>query len=217
MPPIELCNNGQNICSECKRRHHHCPICGANITIIRIVILDSIARRQKYPCAKRDNGCPDLLSIELIAEHQAVCKHGPIICPLSKTFFTCSWKGVISLLEQHAKATHSAQIIKGATFLSSLLQSEVALVFCFDKVFLYYKKVRYGRCYCAVQLIGPSSQASKFRCEFKLRAANEMEQMRNIFFVRSYSEDFETSFYSGKCLRLDDITVGNFVVKDRST
>jgi hypothetical protein len=119
VPPLELCNNGQNICSECKRRHHHCPICGANITIIRIVILDSIARRQKYPCAKRDNGCPDLLSIELIAEHQAVCTHRPILCPLSKTIFKCSWKGVISDLEQHAKATHSAQIIKGATFLSA--------------------------------------------------------------------------------------------------
>ena len=91
----------------------------------------------------------------------------------------------------------------------------MALVFCFDKVFLYYKKVRYGRFYCAVQLIGPSRHASKFMCELKLRAANDVEMVSNTFIVRGYSEDFETSFYSGKCLRLDDITVRNFVVKDK--
>jgi hypothetical protein len=118
-------------------------------------------------------------------------------------------------LEQHAKATHSAQIVKGATFLSSLLQSEVALVFCFDKVFLYYKKVRYGRFYCAVQLIGPSRHASKFMCELKLRAANDVEMVSNTFIVRGYSEDFETIFNSGKCLRLDEVTVRDLVVKDK--
>jgi hypothetical protein len=122
--------------------------------------------------------------------------------------------GLIRDLEKHATAAHSVQIFKDATFLSSLLQSEVALVSCFGKVFLYYKKVRDGRCYCAVQLIGPSRQASKFRCEFKLRAANEMEEISRTFLVRSYLEDFETSFNSGKCLRLDDVTVRNFVVED---
>jgi hypothetical protein len=127
-----------------------CPTCEAKFTNIRNVILESIALRQKHPCANRENGCPDLLSIELIAEHQAVCKHGPIICPLSKTNFKCSWKGVIRDLEEHAKAAHSVHIFKDATFLSSQLQSEVALVLCFRKVFLYYKNVRDGRFYCAV-------------------------------------------------------------------
>jgi hypothetical protein len=86
---------------------------------------------------------------------------------------------------------------------------------CFDKVFLYYKKDIDGRCYCAVQLIGPSRQASKFRCEFKLRAANEIDEISKTFLVRSYSEDFETSFNSGKCLRLDDVTIRNFVIQDK--
>jgi hypothetical protein len=149
-----------------------------------------------------------LLSIELIAEHQAVCKHGP-----SKTIFKCSWKGLISDLEEHATATHSVHIFKDAPFLFSLLQSEVALLIQFGKVFLYYQMVRDGRCYCAIQLIGPSSQASKFKCEFKLRAANEMEEISKTFFVRSYSEDFETTFNSGKCLRLEDATIRNFVLQ----
>jgi predicted small metal-binding protein len=187
----------------------------ANLTIIRIVALESIARRQKYPCANRENGCSDLFSIELIRGHQAVCTHGPIICPLNKTGFKCSWEGVISDLGKHARVAHPVHIVRNETFNSSQLQSEVALVFCFDKVFLYFKKVRDGRCYCAVQLIGPSIQASKFKCEFKLRAANEMEEISNTFFVRGYSEDFETIFNSGKCFRLEDVTVRDFVVKDK--
>jgi hypothetical protein len=118
-------------------------------------------------------------------------------------------------LEKHAKAAHLVNIFKDATFHSGLLQSEVALVFCFGKVFLYYQIVRDGRCYCAVQQIGPSSQASTYKCEFKLRAANDIEEINKTFLVRSYFEDSNTSFNSGKCLRIDDVTVRNFVVQGK--
>jgi hypothetical protein len=215
VPPITLCNYGHSFCSKCGGKHILCPTCSCSFSSIRNLALESIARTQTYPCANRENGCPDLLSNELIAEHQAVCTHEAMKCPLSKTIFKCSWMGVISDLEEHATAAHSVHIFKNATFISSHLQSEVALVFSFDKVFLYYKKFRDGRCYCAIQLIGPSSHAPKFKYEFKLCAANEMEEITKTFFVRSYSEDFETSFNSGKCLHLDDVTVRNFVVKDK--
>jgi E3 ubiquitin-protein ligase SIAH1 len=215
VPPITLCPNGHSICSKCREEVDGCPTCREKFTIIRSVTFERIARRQKYPCANRDNGCPDLLSIEDIAEHKAVCTHGSIKCPLNKTIFKCSWMGLISDLEKHATAAHSVQKRKHAEFNFSQLQSEAAFLFCLGKVFMYYKMVSDGRFYCAVQLIGPSSQASKFKCEFNLRSASEMEQLRNTFFVRSYSEDFETSFNSGKCVRLDDATVRNFVVEGK--
>jgi E3 ubiquitin-protein ligase SIAH1 len=213
VPPIKLCNNGHNICSKCRDQVDCCPTCRTKFTDIRNVALESIARRQKYPCANRGSGCFDLFSIEHIAEHQAVCTYGPIICPLNKTRSRCSWEGVICDLEEHAKTAHPRSIEKGATFISHMLKSAWALVYCFGEVFMYYKMFRDGRCYCAVQLIGPSSQASNFKCEFKLRAANEMEEIRNTFFVRSYSEDFETTFNSGKCLRLEDAKIRNFVLQ----
>jgi hypothetical protein len=71
-----------------------------------------------------------------------------------------------------------------------------------------------GGYYCAVQLIGTSSEASKYKCEFTLLAANGIEQISNISFVRSYSEDFETIFNSGKCLCLDEVTAQNFLVEN---
>ena len=77
---------------------------------------------------------------------------------------------------------------------------------------MYYKRRVDGRLHCAVHLIGTSSEASKYKCEFTLRAANGIEQISKILLVRSFTEDFESSFNSGKCLRLDEVTVRNFLV-----
>jgi hypothetical protein len=178
------------------------------------VALESIVRRQKYPCTNRQSGCLDLFSIEQIAEHQAACTYGPIKCPLTKVNVKCLWKGFKCYLEEHAIADHQAYIFRTSTFHPNRLTSGVAFVFCLGEAFLSYKGIRDGRFYCVVQLIGPSSQASKYKCKFKLHAANEIEGISKTFFVRSYEEDFETSFSSGKCLRLDDVVVRNFVVAD---
>jgi hypothetical protein len=64
----------------------------------------------------------------------------------------------------------------------------VAILSCFDELFTCYVQKRNGRHYGAVQLIGTSSESSKYKCEFTLRAANGIEQISNIFFVRGYSE-----------------------------
>jgi hypothetical protein len=69
VPPITLCNNSHSICSKCIEEDDCCPTCSARVSKIKNLILESIARRRKYPCAIRDNGCSDLLSIEHIAEH----------------------------------------------------------------------------------------------------------------------------------------------------
>jgi hypothetical protein len=72
-----------------------------------------------------------------------------------------------------------------------------------------------GRMYCAVQLIGTSSEASKYKCEFTLRAANGIEQINKTFLVRSSTEHFGPGFNSGKCLNLDEETVRNFLVQNK--
>jgi hypothetical protein len=66
--------------------------------------------------------------------------------------------------------------------------------------------------YCAIRLIGTSSEASKYKYEITLRAANGIEQIRESLFVTSYYEDFETIFNSGKCFRLEQETSRKFRV-----
>jgi len=69
--------------------------------------------------------------------------------------------------------------------------------------------------YCAVQMNGTSIEASKYKCEFTLRAVNGIEQISKTFLVHGYSEDFEAIFNSGKCLNLDEETIKLFVEENK--
>jgi len=176
------------------------------------VVLENIVRGQKYPCANWERGCLELFDIENIAEHHAACVHGKIQCPYNLPN-SCSWEGFRSDLKEHAKAAHEVYILERSTFVSPL-PSCFAFVSCFDELFLYYSKNRDGRYYAAVQLIGTSTEASKYKCQFTLRAANGIEQISNTFLVQGYSEDWERIFNSGKCLNLDEETAKIFVVNE---
>jgi predicted small metal-binding protein len=177
--------------------------------------LENIARRQKYPCANRQSGCLELFSIEHIADHQAVCVYGGIKCPFH-TNWNCSWNGFKSDLKEHAKAAHPECYFEESTLRSSLFCDRILTVLsCFGEFFVHYKRIVDGKLYCAVQLIGTSSEASKYKCGFTLRATNGVEQISNTFLVQGYSDDWETRFNSGKCIRLDEATVRNFLVGNK--
>ena len=212
VPPIKLCINGHNICTKCRQRVKFCPTCSASFSEIRSVALENIARKQKYPCANRQSGCLDLFSIEQIAKHNAVCVYGKIKCPLH-LIKRCFWKGLKNGLWKHAKAAHPTCFNQGSTFCDPFLSGALVIISCFGELFTYYKHKVNGRYYAAVQLIGTSSEASKYKCEFTLRAANGIEQISNTFLVQGYSEDFEAIFNSGKCFNLDEETLKYFVEK----
>jgi E3 ubiquitin-protein ligase SIAH1 len=212
VPPITLCTNGHNICSKCRGTVKCCFTCRAEFAEVRSVALENIARRLKYPCANRQSGCLEFFSCEHIAEHHTVCVYGKIRCPF-KLVKNCSWNGLKSDLKKHAKVAHLDRIFESPAINSALFEDRImCLISCLGQLFVYYKRVRDGRMYCAVQLIGTISEASKYKCEFTLRAANGVEQITNTLFVRGYSEDFETIFNSGKCLRLDEEVVRNYFV-----
>jgi len=105
VPPIKLYTNGQNFFSRCRQSVQCCPTCRADFLGNRNMILENIARRQKYPCANWQSGCHNLLSIE----HIAVCVYGKIKCPLYLDK-TCSWNALKNDLKEHAKPAHSKYI-----------------------------------------------------------------------------------------------------------
>ena len=214
VPPIKLCTNGHNICSRCRGRVTFCPTCRASFTEIRSVALENIARSQKYPCANRQNGCLELFSIEHIAKHHVGCVYGKIKCPVH-LLKKCSWNGLKINLKEHVKSEHSTAFLEDSAFPDIYLSMSWTFVSYFGEFFTYYKTILDGKYYAAVQLIGTSSEASKYKCEYKLTAANGIEQISYTFLVRGYSEDWETIFNSRKCLNLDEITVKNFVVDEK--
>jgi hypothetical protein len=69
--------------------------------------------------------------------------------------------------------------------------------------------------YSAVQLIGTSSEVSKYKCKFTLNAANGVERISKTLFPRGYLEDFEKIFNSGKCLCLDEAVVRRYTVENK--
>ena len=214
VPPIKLCTNGHNVCSNCEGIVTCCPTCRAEFSETRSVALDNIARRLKYPCVNRQRGCLELLSIEHIAKHQAVCVYGKIKCPFH-LLKVCSWNGFKNDLKEHAKRAHPGNFFEVSTFTSPNLSAAMGIGSCFGKLFAYYKQTQDGRLYCAVQLIGTNSEASKYKCEFTLRAANGIEQINKTFFVQGYSEDFETIFSSGKYLNIAEGIIKDFVKENK--
>jgi hypothetical protein len=178
------------------------------------VALENIARIQKYPCANRKSGCLEFFSIEHIAKHHSGCVYGEIKCP-RHVFKTCSWKGLTNDLKEHAKAAHPKYFFEESSFRISTLEEHLVIIFCFGQLFTFYKHIRDGRFYATVQLIGTSSEASKYKCELTLRAANGIEQISNTFLVPDYSEDWETIFNSGKCLSVEEVRARNFFVQNK--
>jgi len=198
VPPINLCTNGHNTCSRCRQSVQCCPTCRAKFSETRNVVLENIARRQKYPCVNRKKGCLELFSIEHTAEHQAVCAYRKIKCPFILNL-NCSWRGFKSDLKEHAKTAHPRSFLENSTLRSFLFRDNILKILsCFGELFVHYKRIQNGRLYCAVQLTGTSSEASKYKCEFTLRAANGIEQISKTFLVLGYSEDFQTIINSGK-------------------
>ena len=215
VPPIKLCTNGHNICSKCRARVQHCPTCRAKFSEIRSVALENIARKLKYPCLNRQSGCLDRFSIELIAEHHVVCEYRKLNCPFHITTH-CSTKCRKSDMKNHFEKAHILSFHGTSTIRSDLSKGmSVTVLFCFGKLFVHHQRKRDGRYCCVVQLIGTKSETSKYKCEFTLRATNGIEQISKTFLGQGYSEDWETSFSSGNCFCVDEVTVKYFLIYDK--
>ena len=119
-------------------------------------------------------------------------------------------------MKDHLEKAHEGSLEEISALRSDLFQDKsVRVLFCFGELFVHHQQKRYGSFYWAVQLIGTKNEASKYKCELTLRAENGIEQISTIFLVRSYEEEWETSFNSGKCLCLGGTVVNHFLVENK--
>lgn len=92
-PPVMMCSNGHNTCSECKTDNHcqQCPLCEAPFVETPNPVLDKMLSLLSKPCACPyiSEGCPSFVS----DGHQSqFCVFRTITCP--KTTF-CKWQGKV--------------------------------------------------------------------------------------------------------------------------
>ena len=119
-------------------------------------------------------------------------------------------------MKDHLEKTHVLSLEEISTLRSDLFQDMSVRVFlCFGELFVHHQRKKDGKFYWVVQLIGISNEACKYKCEFTLRAANGIEQISNTFLVRSYEEEWEDSFNSGKSFCLDEAVARHFLEENK--
>jgi E3 ubiquitin-protein ligase SIAH1 len=213
IPPISLCCNGHNICRKCTlKKIQRCPVCRGRLSGIRNITLETIARRQMYPCINRDKGCFQVFSVDLIADHEAVCPYGLMKCPMNKfPSVMCSWKGLISELKKHVTGSHKDYYSDTPDIRLHSIRIGEAVRFIWNEMFLCYESMKAGKWFCVVQMVGTKEEAANYKSQLTLFGSNGVEKIVGTFVVRSFLEDFSDSFQSGKCLVLDDTVIGKFI------
>jgi hypothetical protein len=175
--------------------------------------LEDLCYKLNYPCKFLEEGCEETFSGEHIKEHQAVCHHGIHICPLAGApGINCDWSGEFKELITHFGTRHEDRIRTEARFMSKETNDSVYILLVHNEIFLFCKSFRDGKCCCGMQLFGTSAQASNFKYKVKLTAENTIEKLSQVILVRSITEEFDTVFRSGHCLRLDADLVWRYVV-----
>lgn len=165
-----------------------------------------------YPCTNRDKGCSQVFSMDLIVDHQALCRYGLLKCPMNKfPSINCSWKGLMSEFKAHVTESHEGYYKDTPYIKSYNVGNGEAIRFILNETFLCYKIMKEGQCFCVVQMVGTKEEAAKYKSQFTLFGANGVDKIVETFVVRSFTEDFSDSFESAKCLVLDDKVIRNFV------
>ena len=126
--------------------------------------LENIVRRKKYPCANRQGRCLQLFSIEHITEHHAISLYGKTNCPFTiNKNCKIAWSGFKSDLKEHTKAAHPGHFFESPSLRAVYVDGTVKLLSYFGEFFVKYQRIRDGKLYAVVLLIGSSSEASKYK------------------------------------------------------
>jgi E3 ubiquitin-protein ligase SIAH1 len=107
--PIELCENGHNICSSCKESLTQCPTCRGKVSNIRNITLEKFAATAVYPCKNVRNGCKETFTADDRYNHLAECLFQSRECPFRKlSGVDCPWTGVLPEIALHVLDEHDA-------------------------------------------------------------------------------------------------------------
>lgn len=96
-PPIRQCETGHSICSNCKSKLPHCPLCQGQFTESRNISLEALARKMHYPCINIKAGCKAKLTLNEREQHERDCMFREHKCAYSR----CPWSGRYQDLLQH--------------------------------------------------------------------------------------------------------------------
>jgi hypothetical protein len=208
--PITFCDNGHNICSHCRDVMDKCPTCGSQFNGIRNVSLENISQWSNFTCANFAVGCPVTRPIELMADHLASCAYRKATCPLNKVMsIVCPWEGHLKDLIFHCKESHQIYFAEGEIFMSTSIEEAANIIECGDEIFIYHKRFKDGKLYCAVEKVGLSE--TLYIASFTLNTVSGPERIAFTHTIREISGNLNYLLESGKSLKLNDKLVKRFI------
>jgi E3 ubiquitin-protein ligase SIAH1 len=207
--PITFCDNGHNICSDCKDIMDKCPTCGAKFNGIRNINLENISQWSNFSCENFALGCPVMRPIELMADHLASCKYSKASCPVNKVMsIVCPWEGLLKDVISHCSVSHQKHFAEGEIFMSPSTEDAANIVLYDDEIFIYKKRFIDGKLYCAVMKGGKSQ--TLYTVSYILNTVNGSERVVFTHIISEISASFNGLLNSGKFLKLNDKLVKRF-------
>jgi hypothetical protein len=125
--PIQMCENGHNVCGGCKESLSECPTCRGKLINVRNITLEKYAANAIYPCKNREAGCEKTFTMEGRDSHLAECLFQSKECPFRKlSGVDCAWTGTLSHISNHLAVEHESETAElGGHFKVELLDFAV--------------------------------------------------------------------------------------------
>lgn len=219
LPPIGLCENGHNICSNCKPKLKQCPTCRKPLLNIRNLALENLTRKMEYPCTNRKFGCKETHSADIIIDHQSTCVYAPFTCPFLKDS-KCSWSDILKNLKKHLLHSHSEDVREqnGETNLIIYPDSRelkgCKVMFAYNEIFYIYIQRRMNNYYIVVTYVGKPENASKYGYKISFKKSGSIENITVCHVSRSINEELGKIFESGDCFKLPYELLKRYVTQD---
>jgi E3 ubiquitin-protein ligase SIAH1 len=219
LPPIELCKNGHNICSNCRLKLQECPTCRNRFVNIRNLALENLTKRVKYPCTNRKFGCKEEHSVDFIKTHQELCPYTPYVCPFIKDK-KCAWADLQSKMKRHLLECHCEDVREQAEETCVVINTDSVelrgckVIFAYNEIF-YVDILRKTNSYCiAVRCVGTPENSSKYGYRISFKKADEIESITVCHVIHSASENLDQIYESGNCFNLPFDLLKRFVTHD---
>lgn len=204
VPPIYLCENGHNICKNCRQKMSCCPICRHEFTNIRSLAMEKLsALQQGSPCVYRIYGCKTLCGVRR-SDHEDVCPFGIYSCP-----FRCPENFTRKYLIQHIKEVHKDMFLQCNDRTTIIKLEEYDITEDYDVIIMFYEEVFVctvrtinGIWYLLLQYIGPEQYAGNFRYKLCLGNMDDDAFIKVRQRCRSLNEDVNEIYRTCKCIIL---------------
>lgn len=210
VPPIILCNNGHNLCCNCRITLENCPICKGPFLKVRNLSLESLSHETLYPCKNNKRGCPRILTKQSAKYHISECMFDIHKCPFEKISGTgCGWAGSLEMMKEHVERAHKGSCVQPASQKFKSVLHNVArsqryyqAAIAHGELFYVSWRVQGGVFYCAVFYVGAKDKASNYKYRFSITTKDE-ENVSVSSGTHSYSENVSDIVRQGKCAMIN--------------